>query len=451
MKKICICLALLMTWILVHLHHTAAEEEGTWGISAMGFDLLLDAASGGDSCFSEPVLVAVLDSGCDTGHAAFEGRISPDSRSFLDYDAGIADEGGHGTSVASVIAAATPANVQLLILRVNGPEGFATDDQFLDAILYAIEMGADVINMSIEITTPEPVTDDFRVFGEGIRRCRENGIPFVVGAGNEKMDTAYFYPAGDTDAIAVSAVRRDGKQENKSNYGAAIRFCAPGAEIRVAGAGTGDGYILSGGTSLAAPCIAAAAAWVKMLRPDASVDEVCQMLASCALDLGVEGRDDVYGEGMPQISLALLGRAPVSSFPETPSVLLISGTDGFASEGADCLFDGDDSTKWCVRVDGSVFAEWEQTSPIRPGAVILVTGNDNEQFPGRNPADARLYARNDTEEDWQLIWEQPSFYRIPDVNYEAFSFPAECGQAYRFFRIEITATTGSDIMQLARL
>ena len=181
------------------------------------------------------------------------------------------------------------------------------------------------------------------------------------------------------------------------------------------------------------------------------MDEVCQILASCALDLGVEGRDDVYGEGMPQISLALLGRAPVSSFPETPSVLLISGTDGFAGEGADCLFDGDDSTKWCVRVDGSVFAEWEQTSPIRPGAVILVTGNDNEQFPGRNPADARLYARNDTEEDWQLIWEQPSFYRIPDVNYEAFSFPAECGQAYRFFRIEITATTGSDIMQLARL
>ena len=445
-------LVLLMLVTLLMSGLTATAEETPWGFAAMGLNLMKAAAENGDERLNRPVLVAVLDSGCDVNHAAFAGRISPDSRSFMENDTGIADEGGHGTQVAGIIADATPASVQLLILKVRSGSENASDAQYNAAILYALEKGADVINMSIEISSSAPVTQDFREWSGAIKKCYEAGIPFIVGAGNEKRDVKYMYPAADACAVAVSAVRQDGSRAPFSNFGSAIRFCGPGTDIPVAVPGTKDGYALADGTSLAAPHITAAAAYVKMLHPGATVSQVCGALTSCAMDLGEAGRDDMFGEGLPQISDYALLKAPETSFPQQPAVILLSATPGFSGEGADNLFCGDDTAKWCCYIKDGAFVEWEQTTPLAPGRIIFVTANDNEQQPGRNPEGAMLYARADSADEWTLIWRQPDYFRLPDTNYSAFAFPMEgVERAYRYFRLEIPRTTGSDVIQLSRI
>ena len=450
MKRLRRCAALLAVCALL-CTGTAGAEDGLWGLEAMGFDLLLEAAQG-DPAWNRPMLAAVLDTGCDVNHAVFRGRISPESRSFMPGGGDIADGGGHGTAVASVIARATPPSVQLLILKVGDNGAYAPDAQFTEAILYALQQGADVICMSIRVRSDSPVQEDFRPWGEAIRRCEEQGVPFVTGAGNDRSDTACMYPAAGTRAIAVSAVGRDGRLNPDSNHGAAIRFCGPGTRVSVAQAGTADGYTLSGGTSLAAPFIAAAALWVKLRQPDATVEEVCAALKEGTADPGDPGWDDRFGDGLPRPSLSLLGEMPRRAFPAPPAALPGNATPGFDGEGPENLFCGDDLAKWCLYIGDGVFVEWEQTEPLAPGFIVLVTGNDCSTQPGRNPAGAVLYARSDPAEEWQRIWQQPEDSRIPDTDLTpwAFQIPGT-DRVYRYFRLEIPRTAGSDVLQLARV
>ena len=98
----------------------------SWGSRVMGFQAVKRAADEYER-LSRPMLVAVLDSGCDASLPVFEGRISPDSWNFMDDSPDIGDESGHGTCVAGVLADALPKNVSLLILKISGTDGrFAT-------------------------------------------------------------------------------------------------------------------------------------------------------------------------------------------------------------------------------------------------------------------------------------------------------------------------------------
>ena len=427
-----------------------AQEDVPWNYCAMGFDLLLEAAEK-DARLQEPLLIAVMDSGCDMDHSAFEGRISPKSKSFMGDGKGIADDTGHGTAVASVIANATPPSVQLLILKVCGANGYASGEAFNEALCYAMDQGAAAVNISIRVLSPDLYVQNACSWQEGVDACWAAGIPVVCGAGNDAADTAYCFPAADPCAITVSALSPYGDAVPNSNYGSEVDFCAPGQDIAVATVGTGNGYHTASGTSLAAPHITASLAYCKLLHPKATVRQMVHALASCAMDLGDDGRDVRFGEGMPEISDYILGRRPKDGFPQVRSMILQSATPGFAGEEAENLFLNKDR-KWCVLIGQGVYVEWEQTTPLAPSAIILVTANDNAQYPGRNPAGAKLYGRNGAEEAWQLLWTQPSYHTMADDNYHPYRFPMDKpGTSYRFFRLEIPTTTGSNVLQLSRV
>lgn len=428
-----------------------ADDAVPWGIRAMGMDLLKEEAESGSELLSGPFLIAVLDTGCDVNHSVFKGRISPDSRGFMgDGKDDIIDEGGHGTQVTSVIAQATPDHVQLLILKVGGPDGYAPDEQINDAILYALEKGAGVINMCINVKYVQApfASRTPKKFSEGIRKSYEAGVPFVVSAGNDNMNTWYYYPASDPNVITVSAINDHGILCSFSNLGENVQFCAPGLGIPAAVSGTADGFEPADGTSVAAPHIAAAAAYIKMLHPEATVRQVCGALQSCAFDLGFEGRDELFGEGMPQIDGYILHRPYKTVFPDQP---VLHASEGLNGETAENLFCGDDSKKWCVKAEDTVFVEWKEKAPICPSAMVLVTANDNSSHPGRNPKNARLFCRADQKEPWVQIWEQPDYFTIPDEDYKAWSFEIDAAGEYRYFRLEIYETTGSEFLQLARI
>ena len=270
----------------------------SWGAAYMGMDLLKTAVE--DSDMTATATVAVVDTGVDVSHEFFaDGRISENSYSFAsDSTSGddLADGTGHGTHVAGIVADCTPDNVQLLILRIFNRSGKSSATLMAAAIYYAVQQKASVINISAGWDN-----DTANVFVRGIldpaiSTAYEAGIPVVTAAGNKRMDVASTYPACSSQTIAVASLDEEGEFDIfNSNYGSGIDFAAPG--VNVTSAAVGGGTCTKTGTSMAAPHLAAAAAYVKLFHPDYTVTQLYDELAACAVDLGDSGKDERYGWG----------------------------------------------------------------------------------------------------------------------------------------------------------
>jgi len=430
-----------------------AEDPYGWNLRVMGFDRLLEAAER-DEGLRRPLLAAVIDTGCDVNHELFRGRISPDSRNFFDgAEDDLSDPDGHGTSVAGVLASATPENVRLLIIRVGQYDRYVTPERMNDAILYALEKGADVVNFSIstELNIPQPDgVRDVCAWSNGIRLCREKGVPFVCGAGNKARDAGWEYPAADPDAVAVSSLTLHGTLQDVSDYGKLVEFSAPGAGIRVPKSGTRDGYLFSGGTSLAAPHITAAFAWAKLLYPEDTLSGLTGRLHACAVDPGTH--EGLNGPADMPVACALRegeAAAPLCLYARLRSAYHIS----FSGEGPENLLDGNPNTKWCVPfrdADAAVYAEWQTDGPAAASGIIFMTADDTGNHPGRNPEGMILYGRNAPDGEWREIWRQDPGRKLPGEDRAGcfFAFP-ERAEAYEYYRLEVPSNGGDNAMQLS--
>lgn len=269
----------------------------SWGTSYMGMDQLKSAAP--VLGYNRMITVAVLDTGLDLSNVMFQSRsVSSKSYNFAGHNNNIADIHGHGTHVSGIIADATPANVQLLMLKISNNEGYSSLLTIRTALQYAVKQKADVINMSVGFISVQ--ADECTYLDKIINKAFEKGIPIVAAAGNNAVDVNYCYPACNKKTIAVSALNPKEQLSYYSNRGKKIDFCAPGSEVISAKAG-GDVVSMSG-TSMAAPHISAAIAYLKMMQVNLSVDGVYQELKTYCKDLGSTGKDISYGWGCPIIT-----------------------------------------------------------------------------------------------------------------------------------------------------
>ena len=279
---------------------TAGEGQTSysWGASYMGLDVLKEAVA--DSNMTTTATVAVVDTGVDADHAFFaNGRISEHSYSFAsDSLSGddLTDGTGHGTHVAGIVADCTPDNVQLLILRIFNRSGRSSATLMAAAIHYAVQQQTSVINISAGWDNGTANVFVRGILDPAISAAHEAGIPVVTAAGNKRMNVASTYPACHSQTIAVASLDKEGRFDYRnSNYGSGIDFAAPG--VSVVSAEVGGGTCAKTGTSMAAPHVAAAAAYVKLFHPDYSVGQLYDELKACALDLGESGKDQWYGWG----------------------------------------------------------------------------------------------------------------------------------------------------------
>ncbi|MCD7843097.1 MAG: S8 family serine peptidase [Clostridiales bacterium] len=267
----------------------------SWGTTYMGLDTLKSTVS----TVNDAVTVAIVDSGIDADHAFFEGRtISADSYNFLaetdEETTDLSDPYGHGTHVAGIIAEGTPDNVELLVLRVLDESGNATLLLVNTAMQYALDCGADVINLSLGLANTATTT--YTYLDSTIQAAYDAGIPVCCAAGNGRTNVSNIYPACNSLTIAVSAIKSSGAfASSYSNYGTGIDFCAPGSSI--VSALTGGGTTSKSGTSMAAAAMTAAMTYAVTVCPDATVDELYSVLQSCVTDLGDTGKDKYYGWG----------------------------------------------------------------------------------------------------------------------------------------------------------
>jgi serine protease len=303
----------------------------------------------------EGVIVAVIDTGVAFGSGgAFPARrgLDLEGTSFapgFDFVAGDAepfDEGsalddddpfrsprfGHGTFVAGQIAAtvdnlvagaSVAPRAAIMPLRVLDVDGFGTFSDVAEAIRFATERGARVINMSLsgeQGTTP---------LQEAVREAHRRGVIVVAAAGNQAADQGadddVRFPARYPEVVAVGATRFDDRRASYSNRGAALEIMAPaGDDLAEVAPGLRDGALsvsflhdpVSGavldaaffatGTSFAAPQVAGAAALLVGLGVN-DPEAVRFMLSETARDLGAAGHDRETGFGLADLLAAHRG------------------------------------------------------------------------------------------------------------------------------------------------
>ena len=117
------------------------------------------------------------------------------------------------------------------------------------------------------------------------------------------------------------------------------------------------------------------------------------------------------------------------------------------------LFDGKKtegySSKWCCYFHGSANVIFKASKAGVPVGYTITTGNDNETWGGRNPKSWKLYGNNTGSDDaWELIDEVSDDKVLKDKNYASYEFTCKCSTSYQYFKWEISAVHGGDILQV---
>ncbi len=230
----------------------------------------------------------------------------PDGGDYRDRDADPMDEMGHGSAVAGIIAAVADNSIgisglapgcRIMNLRAFTAGGNGEEDDVAAAILYAIENGAAIINMSWGDVFVSRLLDDV------IRYAAARNIVLVASSGNSATDQIH-YPSAFANTISVGATDAADQLAGFSNYGPSLDLVAPGVNILSTVRSAQYDSSLNG-TSFAAPFVAAAAALLLSQDNSRSPDAVKSLLTTSADDLGLQGWDPYYGAGRLNVARAL--------------------------------------------------------------------------------------------------------------------------------------------------
>lgn len=279
-----------------------------WPLARLGAPQAWDRDIG----VTNPVVVAVLDTGVDATHPDLAGRVRP-GYDWVDLDNDPSDTHFHGTAVAGVIAADTNNRLgvagmswgaTILAERVLDGDNGGDDCSIAAAIVDATAQGADVINMSLGGPGECP-----QVLQQAIYQASNFGVVVVAAAGNEYAHGNPLNAPADCDTVlGVGATDSRDRVAPFSERNASVDLTAPGVHVlttyRDPGSGR-PGYAYLDGTSLAAPYVAGVAALIRSRHPTWGSTEVATRLLGTARDLGAKGRDNVYGAGRLDAARAL--------------------------------------------------------------------------------------------------------------------------------------------------
>ncbi|GAB2878609.1 S8 family peptidase [Streptomyces mayteni] len=286
----------------------------------------------------EGTTIAVLDTGISANHEDVTPQVVAE-QNFSDAD-DTDDHFGHGTHVAS-IAAGTGAHsggtytgvapgARLLNGKVLDDTGGGWESDIIEGMEWAVEQGADIINMSLggpESTTVDPMEEAVNTLSAS------SDALFVIAAGNSGPGENTLGSPGTADAaLTVGAVDKQDQLADFSSVGGRLRDAAvkpdvtapgvdigaaasPGSIIEADGTPVADGYVAISGTSMATPHVAGAAAILAQAHPDWTGEQLKAALTGSAVSTG-DYTANQQGTGRIDIPAALAQTV----IAETPSL-----------------------------------------------------------------------------------------------------------------------------------
>ncbi|MFA5879262.1 MAG: S8 family serine peptidase [Candidatus Margulisiibacteriota bacterium] len=323
------------------IYHTYLTPDDTyynkqWNIPLTSMNKAWDYNQG-----SKSIIVAVIDTGVDWKHEDLMGNIwlntkeipdngiDDDKNGYVDDYRGWnfvsveppgkdpMDAAGHGTFVSGIIAGtinnakgiAGISQSSIMALKAGDKDGSFETNEATEAILYAANNGANVLNLSWGAFS-DPLLYD-KILEEAVAYAIKKGCIVVASAGNESanIDTDPVIPACYTGVYAVSAVDNTGTFDSSySNYGNRIDFSAPGTEVpSTYFDGTHKSYAYDSGTSFSAPHIAGLAALILSVNSNAKVYDAISKTATSKTGAS---KDMYYGYGIINGVKALAYAAP---------------------------------------------------------------------------------------------------------------------------------------------
>jgi hypothetical protein len=305
----------------------SAEQWGTSSVRAFEAWRMLPVNTG-------TVRVAVIDTDVDSTHPDLAGQVlngyntmdvNSYGQRYSETDA--SDDHGHGTHVTGIITATCDngvgiqgvsgtVDVEILPIKALNDAGRGSTYNVVNAIYYAADYGADIINLSLGSSYPSDLER------EAVNYALNKNCLIIAAAGNDSTNVSTQYPASYDGVIAVASVDRDESRSYFSNYGNGLDLSAPGGNIistipkaiamsEMAGGKTVygndiDGYYVSwSGTSMAAPHVVGVAALYKAVNPSARNFEIGNHLVNTARDVGPIGKDLDTGAGIVDAAATL--------------------------------------------------------------------------------------------------------------------------------------------------
>lgn len=316
-------------------------------------------------------VVAVIDSGIDTDHPDLEAKrvagydyvdndSDPDSNpNGIDDDGnGTTDSGvNHGSHVSGTIAAVTNnsvgiagvcPNCKIMPIRVLNDEGSGTTTAIINGIDFAVNNGAEVINMSLGGSYST-------AYDDALGRAYADNIPLIIAAGNE---TSYINAAprspvandgSENRVLGVGALAVDGTKAGFSNYGDKyVDVSAPGVDIHSTiyyspALGRNDYYGNSSGTSMATPITAGVAALIRSHFPELSVQQVYNRITSNVRAF-VPGVDAHMGAGRVDAAASVTGALSFITAPGAGMAPTVKGFNNIGTEQSETNFNAYEST-----------------------------------------------------------------------------------------------------------
>ncbi len=318
-----------------------AARDLQWSLNQLSAEDAWQASTGAG------VTVAVLDTGVDAGHPDLAGRVLPGYDATRRRPGGTSDPNGHGTHVAGSIAAAGAVSgiapdSRILPVRVMNANGGGNTSDIVAGIIWAVNHGANVINMSLGSRDSDKAEE------AAVRWARNRGVIVVAAVGNDG-GTKAIYPAGYGDSkrnasvgsdpvIGVGAVHRGDSRAGFSQRGNPVDLVAPGVRVLSTSPRSRGSYAWESGTSMSAPFVTGTAALLisrlAATDPGMSATERAARTASAlragGRDLGAPGTDSNYGSGAVNAARALAAIGAPVRIGMAGDARLIGGARGRA-------------------------------------------------------------------------------------------------------------------------
>ncbi|KPG79403.1 S8 family serine peptidase [Frigoribacterium sp. RIT-PI-h] len=265
--------------------------------------------------------VAVIDTGVDSSVRELQGAVvggtdvsglgSPDGQT------PVGEDPNHGTLVGSMVAGrgtgsddgviGVAPEADLLSVSVGfGSTAVDSDDQIARAVRWAVDAGADVINMSLTRNTLDWPTS----WDDAFLYAMQHDVVVVAAAGNRGSGTTEVgAPATMPGVLTVAGVDRQGTASfDASSQGITIGVAAPSEDL--VGVGPGDVHYSWSGTSGATPLVAGIVALVRSAHPELDADDVINRVVATATPKGTTTPDPLYGYGLVDAAAAVTASVP---------------------------------------------------------------------------------------------------------------------------------------------